>query len=118
MALKFDEPLWFTPPPVRGRYQSGLWKDSPSAPEAPDPYAVANAQGAANIDAARATTALNRANQITPYGNLTWSRGGGDWNETGYNNALNLYNEQLANYNRALSNYNANQNQNQNQNQY
>ena len=118
MALKFDEPLWFTPPPVRGRYQSGLWKDSPSAPEAPDPYAVANAQGAANIDAARVTTALNRANQITPYGNLTWSRGGNDWNETGYNNALNLYNEQLANYNSALSNYNANQNQNQNQNQY
>ena len=88
------------------------------APEAPDPYAVANAQGAANIDAARVTTALNRANQITPYGNLTWSRGGNDWNETGYNNALNLYNEQLANYNSALSNYNANQNQNQNQNQY
>ena len=46
------------------------------APAAPDPYAVATAQGTANIDAARITTALNRANQITPYGNLTWSRGG------------------------------------------
>ena len=76
------------------------------APAAPDPYAVANAQGAANVEAARVTTALNRADQITPYGNLKWSRGGGNWNETGYNNALNLYNEQLANYNSALSNGN------------
>ena len=82
------------------------------APAAPDPYAVANAQGAANVEAARVTTALNRADQITPYGNLKWSRGGGNWNETGYNNALNLYNEQLANYNRALSNYNSSQTQN------
>jgi hypothetical protein len=46
------------------------------APAAPDPYAVANAQGAANIDAARITTALNRANQVTPYGSLTWAQGG------------------------------------------
>ena len=86
------------------------------APAAPDPYAVATAQGTANIDAARITTALNRANQITPYGNLTWSRGGTGWDETGYNNALNLYNEQLANYNSALANYNselANYNTNQ-----
>ena len=79
------------------------------APEAPDPYAVANAQGTANIEAARVATALNRANQITPYGNLTWSRGGNNWDETGYNSALNLYNEQLANYNSAQSIYNANQ---------
>lgn len=85
--------------------------DDPPPP--PDPYAVASAQGAANVEAARTTAALNRANQVTPYGNLTWSRGGGDWDETGYNNALNLYNEQLANYNRALSNYNSSQSQNQ-----
>ena len=87
----------------------GGGKDAPSPP---DPYAVANAQGTANIEAARVTTALNRANQITPYGSLTWSRGGGNWDETGYNNALKLYNEQLANYNRALSNYNSSQTQN------
>ena len=83
------------------------------APSPPDPYAVANAQGAANIDAARVTTALNRANQVTPWGNLTWSRGGNNWDEQGYNQALQLYNEQLANHNSALSNYNANQSQNQ-----
>lgn len=88
------------------------------APAAPDPYAVATAQGTANIEAARITAALNRANQITPYGTLTWSRGGSGWDETGYNNALNLYNEQLSNYNSALSNYNSAQsNYNTNRNE-
>ncbi len=83
------------------------------APSPPDPIATANAQGAANIDAARVTTALNRANQVTPWGNLTWSRGGNDWNEQGYNQALQLYNEQLKNYNTALSNFNDSQSQDQ-----
>jgi len=83
------------------------------APPPPDPIATANAQGAANIDAARITTALNRANQQTPWGNLTWARGGNDWNEQGYNQALQLYNEQLGNYNTALSNFNNNQSQSQ-----
>lgn len=69
------------------------------APSPPDPIATANAQGAANIEAARITTALNRANQRTPWGNLTWARGGNDWNEQGYNQALQLYNEQLRNFN-------------------
>ena len=45
------------------------------APAPPDTIATANAQGAANVDEARITTALNRANQVTPWGNLTWSRG-------------------------------------------
>lgn len=58
------------------------------APAAPDPYAVANAQGTANIDAARVTTALNRANQVTPYGSLTWAQGGSGYDKTGYENAL------------------------------
>lgn len=80
------------------------------APSPPDPIATANAQGAANIDAARVTTALNRANQVTPWGNLTWARGGNDWDEQGYNQALQLYNEQLKNYNTALSNFNNSQN--------
>lgn len=80
------------------------------APSPPDPIATANAQGAANIDAARVTTALNRANQVTPWGNLTWSRGGNAWDEQGYNQALQLYNEQLRNYNTALSNFNNSQN--------
>lgn len=41
---------------------------------APDPTATAQAQGAANIEAARATTAMNRANQYTPWGSQTWTQ--------------------------------------------
>lgn len=41
---------------------------------APDPTTTAQAQGAANIEAARATTAMNRANQFTPWGSQTWSQ--------------------------------------------
>ena len=58
------------------------------APAPPDPYAVANAQGTANIDAARTTAALNRADQFTPWGSLTWSQGGDKYNQSGYDNAL------------------------------
>lgn len=49
--------------------------DSPSPPKLPDPVVVANAQGTANQDAARTTTTLNRADQITPYGSLIWHQG-------------------------------------------
>jgi len=89
-----------------GKIVDAIFGGGNDAPSPPDPIATANAQGAANIDAARITTALNRANQQTPWGNLTWARGGNDWNEQGYNQALQLYNEQLAGYNTALSNYN------------
>lgn len=50
--------------------------DSGSAPAAPDPVTTASAQGQANSDAARLSTALNRPNQVTPFGSLTWSHGG------------------------------------------
>ena len=43
-------------------------------PSAPDPSETAAAQGAANKDTAIATAELNRYNQITPYGNLTWTQ--------------------------------------------
>ena len=58
------------------------------APPPPDPYAVANAQGTANIEAARVTTALNRADQLTPYGSMTWAQGGSGYDKTGYDKAL------------------------------
>ena len=96
-----------------GGVVDAVFGGGPDVPSPPDPIATANAQGAANIDAARITTALNRANQQTPWGNLTWARGGNDWNEQGYNQALQLYNEQLGNYNTALSNFNNNQSQSQ-----
>jgi len=51
---------------------------SASAPPAPDYTAAAQATAAGNLDAARAATAANRVNQITPYGNLDYSISGSD----------------------------------------
>lgn len=101
MAIKSLEPIWFTPPPQRGVYTSGLWKDSPSPPQAPDPVVTANAQGAANIEAARLTTTLGRTDQVTPYGNLTWSQGSGapTFDQSGYDTALRNYQADLDNWN-------------------
>lgn len=57
--------------------------DSPSPPPAPDPQVTAAAQGAANIDAARVNTSLNRPDQYTPWGSQTWQNLGGDrWSST------------------------------------
>lgn len=53
-----------------------MGKSSPSPPPAPDPVATAQAQGAINTQTARTQTALNRVNQVTPYGNLTYSQSG------------------------------------------
>jgi hypothetical protein len=43
------------------------------APPAPDYTAAANATAAGNLESARATAAANRTNQVTPYGNLTYT---------------------------------------------
>lgn len=52
---------------------------SPSAPPAPDYTGAAQAQGAANVDAARATAKLSNPNIINPYGQQTVQYGlGGD----------------------------------------
>ena len=47
-------------------------------PPAPDYTAAANATAAGNLQAAQATAAANRVNQITPYGNLMYSSAGKD----------------------------------------
>ena len=51
---------------------------APSAPAAPNYAAAAQQTAAGNIDAARQATAANRINQVTPYGNLTYSITGAD----------------------------------------
>lgn len=43
------------------------------APKAPDPYATAQAQAQMNQQTANYTQGLNMVNQVTPYGNLTYS---------------------------------------------
>lgn len=55
-------------------------KSTPQAPAAPDPVATANAQAAANKDAAITQAGLNRVNQVTPQGSITWSQNGVDAN--------------------------------------
>lgn len=51
---------------------------APSAPAAPDYTGAAQATAQSNLDAARAATAANRVNQVTPYGNLDYSISGSD----------------------------------------
>jgi hypothetical protein len=51
---------------------------APSAPAAPDYRAAAQETAQGNLQAAQAATAANRVNQITPYGNLTYSETGTD----------------------------------------
>jgi Chaperone of endosialidase len=51
---------------------------APSAPAAPDYTQAAKATAEGNLDAARAATAANRVNQVTPYGNLNYTINGSD----------------------------------------
>lgn len=50
----------------------------PSAPAAPDYTGAARETAAGNLEAARANIAANRVNQVTPYGNLTYTQSGTD----------------------------------------
>lgn len=51
---------------------------APSAPAAPDYRGLAKETAEANLKAAQTATAANRVNQVTPYGNLTYSETGTD----------------------------------------
>ena len=51
---------------------------APSAPAAPDYRGAAQETAAGNLEAARAATAANRVNQITPYGTLKYEVTGAD----------------------------------------
>lgn len=53
-----------------------MGKSSPSTPAAPDPIATAAAQTATNKETAITQAELNNANQVTPYGNLTYTQNG------------------------------------------
>jgi hypothetical protein len=48
-------------------------KKSPAQPAPPDPVATAAAQASQNAETARVNAALNREDQYTPYGSLTYS---------------------------------------------
>lgn len=73
MGMKyFDEPIYWAPQskPFGGWI---AFKSSPSAPPPPDYAGAAQQTAAGNLEAARAAAAANRVNQVTPYGNLTYS---------------------------------------------
>lgn len=67
-----------------------------SAPEAPDYVGQAQAQAAGNLNAARSQTAANRINQVTPYGSIKYTQGGGQFNQQGFDDALSRYQSQQA----------------------
>lgn len=52
-----------------------MGKSSSSPPPAPDPTVTAQAQSQANADTARLQATLNRVNQATPYGSVTYTQG-------------------------------------------
>ena len=55
-----------------------MGKGGGSAPPPPDYSGAAKETAAGNLDAARAATAANRVNQVTPYGNLNYAITGSD----------------------------------------
>jgi hypothetical protein len=55
-----------------------MGKGGGSAPPPPDYSGAARETAAGNLDAARAATAANRVNQVTPYGSLNYSISGAD----------------------------------------
>ena len=60
-------------------------KSAPAPPTPPNPTTVANAQSAADINTALATGAMNRVNQVTPFGNLTYVHTGNQATPSGAN---------------------------------
>ena len=68
-----------------------MGKDSPSPPPAPDYAGAAQAQGAANVEAARLSARMANPNIIGPYGSQTVSYGQPFFDQGGYNKALSSY---------------------------
>lgn len=69
--MKLFDISWFLP--ALGDYFTFYGGGKGSAPPAPDYAGAATATAAGNLEAARATAAANRTNQVTPYGNLTYT---------------------------------------------
>lgn len=68
-----EQPIYWSPLKKLG----GGWlcfKSAPAAPPAPDYAGAAQQTAQGNLEAARAAAEANRVNQVTPYGNLTYSR--------------------------------------------
>jgi hypothetical protein len=68
----------------------------PSAPEAPDYIKAAQTQGAANLEAARATAKLSTPNVYSPWGSQKVTYG--TFDQAGYDKAMADYNQALEKY--------------------
>lgn len=53
-----------------------MGKKTPKTPKAPDPQETASAQTASNKETAYWNAVLNNINQVTPYGNITYTQNG------------------------------------------
>jgi len=73
-----------------------MGKSSPKPPPAPDYAGAAQAQGQANLDAARLTARISNPNINTPYGGQRVSFGKPTVNESAYNKAMEAYNQAVA----------------------
>ncbi len=86
-----------------------MGKGSPSPPPAPDPMATAQAQAAMNADTARVQANLNRVNQYTPTGSITYNQIGPDrWESRttlspNQQNILNMTEQAQGTYGRAAN---------------
>lgn len=60
-----------------------MGKQTPQAPAAPDPVALANAQGTANKDTAITQARLNAVDQVGPFGTVKYTESGGQGQQTG-----------------------------------
>lgn len=69
-----------------------------SSPKTPDYMALADKDAASNMAMAKYATQANRVNQVTPYGNLTWSNNR-TFDQSGYDRAMQNYQQQLAAWN-------------------
>lgn len=74
--MKLFDFKWFLP--ALGDYFTFYDFGKDSAPPPPDYVGAANATAQGNLDMARLAAAANRVNQITPYGNLTYTQSGED----------------------------------------
>lgn len=66
-----------------------------SSPKTPDYMALADKDAASNMAMAKYATQANRVNQITPYGNMTWTNDR-VFDQAGYDRAMQAYQQQLS----------------------
>ena len=74
--MKLFDFKWFLP--ALGDYFTFYDMGKDEAPPPPDYGAAARETAQGNLDMARMATAANRVNQVTPYGNLTYTQTGQD----------------------------------------